>query len=351
MRFISKQNSIDNNEPKKVVDSNDELFPGSLEKKPSMGFSAETILKMNRSLFEFGRERALASGDVRVNQDALKSLEDHGEAMAREEGAKLFDPATSRHDQVKEEQRNDAKQEVPDLKTKESLAQEDVRKRRDGLAQCGEITPMPNVPWFYFFLGAFLIGITIAPTINDYFFFDLEDQRQAQYFSVIAGLTAGSVISFGMIGTFKTGRVYHLFGLIAGLLFGVALLLIRLTGADTGSSLQMAVGLSVFELAIVVILDWIGRGLRHQYAKHAEERKEYSILEAYLKAAETELAHWQSEIAARQKIIKDFEAHLFEREHRHAMVENLVRGAKQAVRDGYYQGIAENEGRVRGGKP
>ncbi|MFA4973892.1 MAG: hypothetical protein WC683_14870 [bacterium] len=313
-----------------------------------MGSSADAILVFQTDIFEHGRRLALTAGDPRGDETKLSAAEDHAEAMAREKGAEVFDSASSRHDQIREEEWARAKEELPEARERVKAPQEEVRKRRDALAELGELLARPMVPWLMFAFGSFLIALTVAPTLHDFFFLDAGDARQGWFFSVVAGTMAGLLIAWSLVGTFTSGTGFHWMGLVAGLLFGVALLLIRFTGARTTVSLMMAIGLAILEIAVVLLLDWIGRGLRRKQAEWEQANKAYSTRLAYLRASEAELACRQGEVTKLEKVITDFREHVFQREHQAKQVESLVRGARQAVRDGYHAGLAELEGRYRG---
>lgn len=316
---------------------------------PTIGKSADTVLVLKKTLYEFGRERALASKDTHPNEAVLRSLEEHAEAMAREQGATLFDPSESLHDRLRQEKFEAARSQIPKSEAEVAQAADDVRKRRDALAELGEVPAPPEAPWLLFLFGTLLIGLTCGPTLHDYFFADLEDQRLSWVFSILAGSFAGLVISWCLLATFaSTSRVTRWVGLAAGIVFGLALFIIRMIGGEGGSTIALAVGLALLELAVVLLMDWVGSGLREQYAEYRHKAEEYDRRLKVFQAGEEELAAREKCLSSQKVVVEEHLEHLRDRESRVKQVDSLVRGARQAVRDGYFAGLAENEGRIRG---
>lgn len=317
--------------------------------RPTVGKSADTILTLKKSLFDFGRERALSGRDTRANEAGLRTLEEHAEAMAREQGATLYDPKESIHDQLRQEKFDKAKGQIPKLEGGVALAAEDVRKRRDAVAELGEVPAAPQVPWWLVCIGTILIGLTMAPTLHDYFFFDIDDVRLGWVLAVSAGSMAGLLISWCLLATFdSTSRVGRWVGLVAGVVFSVALLLMRLVGGESTSSLVLAVGLALFEMAVVLVMDWVGGGLRAQYTEYKAKSEEYDRRLKLLQAAEWEQAYQEGLLKEQEAVTEDHVEHVRDRESRVRQLDSLVRGARQAVRDGYMAGLVETEGRIHG---
>ncbi len=63
-----------------------------------MGVCADTDLPWLKSLWQFGRQRALARGSTRGNKEDIKALIAHAEAMAEAHTPLPWDPANNAHD-------------------------------------------------------------------------------------------------------------------------------------------------------------------------------------------------------------------------------------------------------------
>lgn len=64
----------------------------------------EQLLPFEKSLWDDGRERALASGATEFRDDEIGPLESHAEAMARRLDRERFDPETHPNDALRAEQ-------------------------------------------------------------------------------------------------------------------------------------------------------------------------------------------------------------------------------------------------------
>src|SRR5436853_6818288 len=60
------------------------------------------ILKMQRDLYEHGKSRAIESGVLMPNEDHLRALENHANAIAREAHRDAYNPSQHQHDQLLE---------------------------------------------------------------------------------------------------------------------------------------------------------------------------------------------------------------------------------------------------------
>jgi len=158
-------------------------------------------------------------------------------------------------------------------------------------------------------------------------------------------------MAYCLLGTFKatTGeRTLHAVGLIGGLLLSVAMGIIRLVGVGTDSGLLMAMGLMLLEVAIVVLMEFYGRGLRRRYEEYSVKNAEFNRRYRVLDAAEKQLGYWQNKLNQLQAVIQDFVLHVYDREARNQQVVNLIAGNRQAVTDGFMQGLSENQARILG---
>jgi len=316
------------------------------------GVSANTTLIRKESLFADSRERAVATGDTRPDTMMLTAMEDHAEAMAREQDGAPFDPERNFFDREILAKNDRAKQALAQVEDKITSSNDDIRKRRDAAAHTSQPPERPSFPLLVYMFGAIAIALTIAPTLHDFIFIDVGNSVQTWFLSLAAGLMLGFFIASTTVSVSESGSSrLHWMGFLCGVLIGIALFLIRCLGIDGMLSLLMAIGLALLEIAFVVLLEWTGRGLRRQFAEYREKRDEHRRLLQYLGAAEEELTGLVAERMRLTKEIGQFVEEVGQREAAHLQIESLVRGARQAVRDGYYAGIAENEGRARGCKP
>lgn len=316
-----------------------------------LGYAAGTLTRKNITSFNDGKERSISNGDVHVDKDVLDVLQDNHEAMAREQRATPYDPEHNSYDQEICKQLEAAERRKSELEKREIQAEDDCRKRRDGLAELNKVVEKPAIPIWIFVFGSLAIGLTVAPSLRDFFFFNIADSTKGWILSFGSSLVCACLIAWALVGTFNSNsKVSHWFGLVAGITFGIALFFIRLVGVDDNASLMFAIGLSLMEISVVLFLDWTGRGLRQEYRDYLETDQEAYRRREFLASSETELLRIRTQINAQQKIIDSIVEQIRIREHAYRQIDSLVLAARQTVKDGYFAGIAENQGKTRGRK-
>jgi len=336
---------------KKNTDNQKENHDGKfISKTPSvMGVASESLVRFQKDLFEFGRRRALEGMDYREDSRQIKSLLEHAEAMAREQSAEIFNPKESLHDKILEEDYERAKEEQEEIKKKIPLAEEEYRKRADALSELGEPPKPPSIPWWTFVFAVPFIALTVSPSIHDFFFAEIENWQLGWFLSLTGGIAAGLFIGWCLVGTHKnTASLSRYVGLIAGLLFSLALLLIRIVSGGSFDALMFAIGLALLEVSVVVFLDWEGQGLRRKYRIYKETVVEFDRRQKLLSASAEEIEKLKEKEKEIEKEVKDYINHLYERESRAKQVDKLIESARKAIIDGYRAGLAENEGRLLG---
>ena len=124
-------------------------------------------------------------------------------------------------------------------------------------------------------MAAFIIvfSITIAPTLHDFVFHTLPDDLLAWFFSSICGAFVGAMLSWGILGG-RQPKVTWI-GVGAGIALGLGLLAVRLSSADGAGEVLFAIGLTIVEIASVLLLEFLARDLRVKEAdwnvRHAAE--------------------------------------------------------------------------------
>ena len=109
-----------------------------------------------------------------------------------------------------------------------------------------------------------------------------------------------------------------------------------------------ALGLTVVEIAAVLLLEWLASGLRTSEAewslRHAAENEAIAGRDA----SQADLTRWQTRIKELGGAIASKIAFVEDRHNRNIHIAELEAVAIKAVLDGNNAGIAENVGRVRG---
>src|SRR5437016_2671729 len=261
---------------------------GVVSETPASG----PIMQMHTGLFELGRKRARLSGTAKPVADDLLKLEDHAHAMARETYRDRFDPDKNVHDRIRQDdfesdvsQRNEAQQGV-------SHARANLREAEARLARTPKANekPAPN----RLLVAAFIIAITItvAPTFHDFVFHTLADDLLAWFGSLVSAGFVAAMLTLAILSGRRTAWTWV--GVVAGVILGLGLGAVRLSSAESPAESMFATGLTIVEIAAVLLLEWLASGLRNSenlwIPLHAAESEAVATREA----AATDLARWKT---------------------------------------------------------
>ena len=111
---------------------------------------------------------------------------------------------------------------------------------------------------------------------------------------------------------------------------------------------MFAVGLTIFEIAAVLLLEWVASGLRDTEDKWMQAKKIEDEAVQLRDVAQADLARWASRLEEIRKAVRDHIAYVEDRATRNLQVSELESVAVRAVLDGYNAGITENLGRILG---
>jgi hypothetical protein len=190
------------------------------------------------------------------------------------------------------------------------------------------------------------INISIAPTLHDRFFYTLGDDLLAWLASLVGAGFVAALLTLAII----TGRrtIVHWIGLAAGVGVGIALAVIRLSTAENTGECMFALGLTIFEVAAVLLLEFAASGLRDAEDKWTPARKSEDEAIKLRDAAQGDLNRWTSRLEEINKAVRDHICYVEDRATRNLQVSELESVAMKAVLDGYNAGITENLGRILG---
>jgi hypothetical protein len=305
-----------------------------------------TVLQMETGLFEHGLTRARMSGATKPVADDQKALEEHACTMARKTYCDGFDPRKHPHDKVREDEYQHHLEERTEAQKGTSHARANLRDADNNLAKtpkAGE-APAPN-PWLVA-AAIITINISIAPTLHDRFFYTLGDDLLAWLVSLIGAGFVAALLTLAIITGRKT--IVHWIGLAAGIGVGIALAVIRLSTAENTGECMFALGLTIFEVAAVLLLEFAASGLRDAEDKWTPARKSEDEAIKLRDAAQGDLNRWTSRLEEINKAIRDHIGYVEDRATRNLQVSELEAVAMKAVLDGYNAGITENLGRILG---
>ena len=137
-------------------------------------------------------------------------------------------------------------------------------------------------------------------------------------------------------------------GVAAGVILGVGLCAVRLSAANGAAERMFAVGLTIVEIAAVLLLEWLASGLRAREGEWLVRHDAEAVAVAERDAAQADLTRWQDRVKHLNESIAAKIALVEIRHNSNIQLPELEAVAIKAVKDGYNAGIAENIGRIRG---
>ena len=319
--------------------------PHPLDHVVSEGSNRGTVLEMQTGLFELGRNRAKGSGTTEPLPGDIQALEDHARAMARDTYRDAFDPALHHQDAMHQAEYDRDVAARDEAENGEAHAAANLRDAETKLAKTPRAGHKPTV--YSWLVAAFIITITItcAPTLHDFVFHTMSDDLLAWVGSLGGSVFLAAMLTLAIISGRRTSLTWV--GVAAGIVLGIGLGAVRLSSADGPSETVFAIGLTIVEIASVLLLEWLASGLRNS-EKRWEELKVIEDEAASCHAvAQTDLSRWQNRVRDIQAKVNSRIAMVEDRHNRNIHLPELEAVAVKSVRDGYSSGIAENLGRLR----
>ncbi len=305
-----------------------------------------TVLQLQTGLFELGRKRALAGGATKPIAEDQQNLADHARAIAGRTYQDSFDPSKHAHDKVRDDEYRNQVGGRNELQQGAAHARANLRDAETALAKTPKAgaRPVPN-PWLVA-AAIIAINLSVSPTLHDRFFSTLSDDLLVWFLSIISAGFVAALLTLAILAG-RHGRIRRV-GLLAGIGIGIALAAIRLSTAENVSECTFAAGLTVFEIAAVLLLEWVARSLSEAENTWGETKKLEDQASHLHEAAKSDLGCWTSRLEDVNKAVRDHLAYVEERSTRNLQVSELESVAVKSALDGYNAGIGENVGRILG---
>lgn len=305
-----------------------------------------SILRMQTGPFRLAYNRAVESGATEPQPTDIRALEDHARAMARETYRDRYDPAQHVHDAMHQREYEKSLVQRDEAERGEQHAAANLRDADIALAHTPKAGDKPQAPPIL--VAAFVVAITltVAPTLHDTLFRTFGDDL-LEWFA--ASLSAGFVavmLTFSILSGRRSAWTWV--GVGAGITLGLGLGAVRLATAERARDALFALGLTAVEIAAVLLLEWVARGLRASEDAWEEQHAAEMQAVGHRDAAAADLSRRQARVRELREIIAGQIAVVEDRHNRNIHIGELEAVAVKTVNDGYNAGIAENLGRVRG---
>jgi hypothetical protein len=266
--------------------------------------------------------------------------------MARETYRDRFDPSANAHDRMHQAEYERTIDQRKESEKGEKHALANLRDTETNLARTPKAGTKPAAPPVV--VGAFIVTImlTVAPTLHDAVFLTVGDDLLEWFFASGCAAFVGTMLTLAILNGRRT--IWTWVGVGAGVIVAVGLCAVRLARAEGAGDVVMGIGLTIVEIAAVLLLEWLASGLREKEAEWDVKHDAESQAIAQVDAAKADLTRWQTRIKELGDAIASKIAFVEDRHNRNIHIAELEAVAIKAVLDGYNAGIAENIGRVRG---
>lgn len=305
-----------------------------------------SVLEMQTGLFNLGRNRALHSGTTEPRPEDVIALKDHARAMAKQTYRDKYDPSQNAHDAMHEaEYRRDLAQREEAEKAAQHAAA-NLRDAEAKLARTPKAGPKPHAhPWL---VAAFVVAImlSVASTLHDSIFLTIADDLLNWFGSCVSAAFVGVMLTLAILNGRRTKWTWV--GVVAGVSLGVGLGAVRLSAATGAGETMIALGLTIMEIAAVLLLEWLASGLRTSEAEWLPRHSAEIEAIAARDASQSDLTRWQAHVKELSESITSKIAFVADRHNRNIHLPELEAVAIKAVLDGYNAGTTENIGRLRG---
>lgn len=318
---------------------------------PADGQVIDIILKMHSDLFDHGVERAKSRRDVDPNENDLRALEEHAEAMAREAYREPFDPVKNEEHKLREVENQKLTQARPEAELVVNYAEADVAKLEEDMSKAQSNMKSPTTPQVLMISAVAGLALTIAPTLHDYVFITMKDDVLNWAISLLCSTIYGVFITWGLLDTDDAGgrrTIRNWLGLAGGITIPVGLGILRAANAVGAQEILFAVALTIIEIGIVVVLESRSSTLRVAYQEWAGQQAVLKDITTRLEAARAHLARGKQNLARISDAIAMHIRLVEELAVRNFNIERITADAIKAVRDGYFEGLAKNRGYLRG---
>lgn len=305
-----------------------------------------SMLEMQTGLFNHGHTRAQKSGTTEPRSEDIRALEDHARAMARETYRDRYDPSKHAHDAMHnaEYKRTVAKRDEGEIA--EQHAEANLRDAERDLAKAPKAGPKPAPKPGLITAFIVALALSIAPTLHDSVFHTIPDDLLAWFASLVSAGFVGAMLTLAILGGRRTKMTW--IGVAAGVVLGLGLGVIRLSMAQGASEVLFALGLTIFEIAVVLLLEWMASGLRTAEAEWLPRHRAEAEAQAARDAAQVDLTRRQAHLKELNAVIAGTIAFVEDRHNRNIHIGELEAVAIKAVLDGHNAAITENIGRIRG---
>lgn len=309
--------------------------------------------ELHKGMFDHGYARAIDGRVTKSREEDVNVIRGLAEKSARECARDAFDEESNLHDRMHKEEHDKHRDDRRHAEEAEKFAYAEMRERAVEAAQVSAGTPPRKSIWIALGVVATVaLAISFVLTFHDVFF-TFSDEVMSWFVSFVAAAVIGAVIAVMILA--DTGSDGHRsasnwIGLAGGVLIAVGFGAARLRDAETSGEYVFTLALMLFELGIVVGLEGIAMRLRAANRDYTSRLEEERRAQALLAEAGAHYRHCQQRVRDLDAAVRGDIGYVEEIHRRHTRIEELVEAMVAAGLDGYYAGIAANNGVTLGAK-
>jgi hypothetical protein len=297
-------------------------------------------------LYNLGYQRTLGAGVTEITEEFLTTLSEHARGIAREYSRAEFDPKRHLHDKLEFDEYTRALKIRDNMMTGEDHAVSRLRQAKQELDATKRVGDGPRRPALLLSLCVAMISISLSNTVHD----RLIPVGVEPILSIVLSLMIGALLGAAPAYAIFHGRNSNKrwIGIIIGVLLGVGLFAVRVSGAESSGEILYAAGWATLELAGTLLAEYLSQAHRKAEVEWEDDHHTEVAAVAAVTSAKEDVDLWRERIATAQRELDRISAMVRDRNTRALRVDEIELLCVKAVRDGASAGVAENLGVVRG---
>ena len=317
----------------------------------------DDLVVVETDLRQLGHRMARFAGRRSSIEEELDSVQLLADEAAAAQGAAPFEPDHSFADRLAQDEYERDLLERQPLVQQVEHARADLRERRAELAALAPEPEPPRLNWLFPVLAAAAISVTLALTLHDLVF--------ARMFSASGGSSKALVFSLlcgALLGAIPAGHAFYSASypdskrwlaeavgrILVVTLFATSLLVLRLGVAESEAGKMLAWGFAILEFSLGGFLELFALGLRRRWQQFRADNTDWCAADQAVAMAELHVAERRSDLARHEARLAQHLERVRRREHLVRAAPARRAAARAAAHEGYFRGLAENNGHLNG---
>lgn len=308
-------------------------------------------IRMEVEVAHHAYEAARRSGATEERPAELAAEEAYADTAAARFALLPYDPDKNPHDRLTHDEYLRVCQRRDQLVGQLDYAVAAEREAARARPACEAPGAKEELVWIVGVLGIVGVGFSVGVAVHDTVMVHVVGAGlRAIVASIVAGVVLASVPVLGMLFSAlhpqpkERWESAAWFGI--GLLFGVAVYLLRAWLAEEAQDHLFAAAFAGMELLTVVAVKLYATSLHREVLDRRSVARDRAAADARVEEARSYRAGREADVAQLERRIRDHQLHVAERTARSQLADRVREAARAAARAGYRRGIAHNRGFV-----